>query len=147
MNGGGDSGIPNQAERAAGLLVIDDGYTLSGLIRPDRRPPVRVVYRPALPEAVYEYRMRSARAASGAERLEAVLWLLEAHLDSWDGIRRPVAGAASSPVPFKPGPAGTQSALRDPAVRKALGTEYLDEMVNLVTGYTPGEWEADRKNS
>lgn len=146
-----------EPKRAEGLLVIDDGYTLLGECKSDHRPAVTIRYRPARPEAVHEYRLRFNRATAGADRWAAVLWLLEAHVESWDGVFRrrsisvPGGSVTGEAVPFwtvgRAGEKGAESALRQPAVQTAVPIEYLDQMVNYVTGYELGRWEADAKNS
>lgn len=135
--------------RAVGIMAIDDGYTLSGCCRDESgvRQPLRFKYRPALPEAVYEYRIQSVAAKSGQDRLSAVLAILAAHVESWDGVYRadPNTRVPVS-VPFKAA-GDSATALADPAVRRGVGVDYIDQMINHVTGYTAGEWEADAKNS
>jgi len=146
-----------EPKRATGLVVIDDGYTLVGECKDadGRRTPLRFKYRPALPEAVYEYRAALMRAraapAAGAEQLNAVVALLDAHVESWEGVYRRGAGGVEVAVPFAPGRKGpggqpVPGSLADPAVRRAVGTDYLDQMVNFVTGYDVGMWEADAGN-
>jgi hypothetical protein len=144
---GGSGTAPPQKERERTFALIadgpDDGYTLKGVCEASDPKKGRLVfyYRPALPDAVYEYRSRLfADGAKGIDRLAAVKALLGAHVVSWDMTTRGPGGHVI-PLPFTP------AALDQPKVLRALGVEYLDTMANYVTGYTFGEWEADAKNS
>lgn len=130
-------------ERETALVVgPDDGYTLAATLVPQdaRKPRVRVTYRPALPEATMAYRVRVGRSDDPKERLAALLDLLKGHVVAWD-LKQAGANGHPVPLPFSP------AMLDRPAVQRALGMEYLDDMANLVNGYTAGEWEADAKNS
>jgi len=143
------AGAARPAEAPAGLLCIDDGYTLRGTLKDDdgAKPPVEVTYRPALPEDVIDYQMAAAKAGTGAEKLAAQVRLLDAHLVAWSGLARRDALGRTVPVEFVPGRPGKPGTFADPGVRRALGTDYLTQLLNLVAGYTPGRWEADAKNS
>jgi hypothetical protein len=78
-------------------LDLDDGYTLKGETKPEAGldpvtgaykwtslPVVHFEYRPALPEALMEYRYKYNRAASGREQLDILTVMVGGHLVSWD---------------------------------------------------------------
>ena len=117
----------------------EDGYTFRGTLKAEGKPPLGFAYRPALPEKVYQYRMAVRAAETGEQHFAAVATLLGAHVLRWDVKER---GANGQPVPL----AFSAGALERPEVRRALGTDYLDQMVNYVTGYTAGQWDSDAKN-
>lgn len=80
-------------------LFLADGYTieaatsekygeLAGL------PVVKFAYRPAMTDAIYEWRWKTQNAASGKDRLDAAAKLVADHLVTWD-----VAGdAGTTPI-------------------------------------------------
>jgi hypothetical protein len=96
-------------------LAIGDGYTLpfeteSKLIDPltkqvglDNLPVVKGRYRPALPEAIADWRMAFDRAASGKEQVAAAAQHLAAHLVEWDATladkAAPISAAVIARVP------------------------------------------------
>lgn len=138
-----------EPDRYNGLCVIDDGYTLRaevGATNDPSRPKVTIVYRPALPERVYEYRRQLAEAVSGIDRLNCIVSVLNEHIQSWSGVIR-MTPTGKQAVKFDPGDSRVPGTLGDPAVRRALGVEYLDGMLNYVCGYLTGRWEEDAKNS
>jgi hypothetical protein len=112
-------------------LLIQDGYTLDfTLPARGRRPTVTGRYRPALAEAIYEYmRVRSNPRSTGKEILDATVKVLADHLVSWDA-----AGADGQTVP-----ASAEHLRRVPYLA-------LEELVNVVTGYTEEQQAADVKN-
>lgn len=74
-------------------LSLNDGYTLSaktsvtftdGVREWSNLPVVSFDYRPALPDAIYEWQMRTTRALTGKEQLDAAAELLAGHLTKWD---------------------------------------------------------------
>jgi hypothetical protein len=78
-------------------LDLDDGYTLRAETKPEVVDPatgrvispwvlpvVKFEYRPALPEALYQYRWKYNRANSGKEQLDALAQFVTDHLVSWD---------------------------------------------------------------
>lgn len=77
-------------------LALSDGYTVpfstsesvtdpvTGRIVVDGLPLVSGQYRPALPEAIAEWRWKLARATSGREETAATFEHLLAHLTEWD---------------------------------------------------------------
>ena len=97
-------------------LVINDGYTLEGVTTDTVTNPVTgaalasglpVVafrYRPALPDALAEWRYAMRTAGSGKAELDATAKLLAEHLVSWDvtdarGAEVPVTAAGVRKVP------------------------------------------------
>lgn len=112
---------------------ISDGYTITDTI-PGRGPwgPIEFTYRPALPEATYDYLETDKR--SGKKRMAATLKLLfgsgtDPHVRSWDvkdkeGNMVPVSEAALRKVP----------------------APMLDKMLDIVSGYGLAEQEEDEKN-
>lgn len=135
-------------KRYEGLSAIDDGYVMVATVKNDdgNFPPVVVRYRPALPEAVYEYRLQMARANTGVEVMNAKVAILHSHVVGWSGVTR---RSPTGPVPVEWfGPQGDRlGVLADVSVRRGLGADYLDQMVNLVCQFTPGRWEEETKNS
>lgn len=142
--------MPEEKEptRYEGVVAIDDGYVLVATVQDSDKafPPVVVRYRPALPEAVYEYRLAMGRAATGKDVMNAKVAVIHDHVVGWTGVsRRTPTGV--DPVAWY-GPQGDRlGVLADPNVRRGLGADYLDQMVNLVCGFTPGRWEGETKNS
>ena len=70
-------------------LALNDGYTLDAatLAESDGATGLPVVayrYRPALPDALAEWRFTINRAASGRAEVDATARLLADHLVSWD---------------------------------------------------------------
>lgn len=74
-------------------LKLDDGYTLSGCtdsVYSDgvreflNLPVVKYEYRPALPDAIYDWQMRSSRAMTGKDQLDAIVDIITKHITSWD---------------------------------------------------------------
>lgn len=126
--------------RFDGLCVIDDGYTLVGVLQDSagELPKVEVRYRPALPEVLYDYRLKDR--TTGQAQLNAVIEILDSHVESWSGVFR---RSPTGPVPVK----WAKGLLAEPAVRRAIGANYIDQMFNLVVGFTPGRWEEELKNS
>lgn len=123
-------------------LTIDDGYTLSGRTEADVADPVanRVLYsglpvvtfgyRPALPEALAEWRFALSRANSGREQVDATAKLVSDHLVGWD-----VADATGREVRITP-----ESVRRVPE-------PILDQIVKAVATWSAKEMESDAKNS
>lgn len=80
-------------------LSLDDGYTLEAATKDSLTSPVTgqpvvtglpVVnfrYRPALPDALTEWRYAMRTAASGKAELDATAKLLADHIVSWDVVR------------------------------------------------------------
>jgi hypothetical protein len=131
---------PEKAKRALGVCVIDDGYTLTATLT-GAKGTLGIKYRPALPEEVYQYRTDLTKAADGVAVLHAKAVFLSAHLDDLTGVvKRTPAGLV--PIKYHP-----RIILEDAGYRRALGAEYIDDAVNAVSQYTPGEWEEDAKNS
>lgn len=109
-------------------LLIDDGCTLDGQVPAQGGvPAVSFRYRPALPEAVYEY--TRAQKANGRQELKAVVDLLSAHVISWD-----VVDAKGDHMPV------TADTLR------RVPHRVQQRMVDLVTGYGPEQMGADAGN-
>jgi hypothetical protein len=96
-------------------LAIDDGFTLeaatkdtltgpSGQTLAKGLPVVNYRYRPALPEALAEWRYAMRAATSGKAELDAIAKLLADHLVSWDvidgkGVALPIAAESVRKVP------------------------------------------------
>lgn len=135
---GGDPA--EKVKRAMGVCVIDDGYTLTATLT-GAKGELGIKYRPALPEEVFQYRADLAKATTGVEVLHAKAVFLSKNLDDVTGVvKRTPAGL----VPIK---YHSRIILEDAGYRRALGAEYIDDMVNVVAQYTAGEWEEDAKNS
>lgn len=115
-----------------GLLlsaVPNDGYTMSGSIPAfGSLPEVNFRYRPALPDAVYEF-LRANRG-TGKDEMRAVVDLLSKHLVSWD-VREKEDGET---VPV------TADYLR------RVPHRCQQRMIDLITGYAPDEQGKDVKN-
>ena len=110
---------------------VNDGYNFDFTI-PGRGPwlPITGKYRPASPEAVYEYQ----DAGTGKKRMAASVKLLLGPgpvpvLSSWD-----VVDQAGAPVPIS-----------EAAIRR-IPAPQLDKLLNIVSGYALEEWEQDAKN-
>mgnify|MGYP000924644018 CR=1 FL=1 len=133
-----------KGENVVGLMVgPEDGYTLRATLVPadPKKARVTVTYRPALPEATMTYRVAVNKDDNPKTKLAALLHLLKSHVIGWDLLSKAPNGEWV-PFPFKP------EHFDKPNVQRALGMEYLDDMANLVNGYTMGEvWEEDAKNS
>jgi hypothetical protein len=77
-------------------LFIDDGFTIEAAIASKGRlPQLKYRYRPAMPEAIHEYRFAFNAARDGRGRLQAETKLLVDHLVSWDaadakGVTAPI---------------------------------------------------------
>lgn len=76
-------------------LRINDGYTISDKTDADTEcdgvqykglEVVSFEYRPALPDAIYEWQNKLMRAVTGKEQLDATAVLVSDHLVSWDVI-------------------------------------------------------------
>jgi hypothetical protein len=138
---GGEEKQPKRV--SSGLLVIPDGYTLRADIEEDPKPRLRIWYRPALPESVFEYQLASSKATTGAEKMRLMAEFIDPHMVRWEGLStfNPKTGE-SSHLPWKSG-----LLMADSGVRRALATGYLTAMTNIIGGYEPGQWEQDEKNS
>jgi hypothetical protein len=109
-------------------ILIRDSFTLTATVPAKRgRPALTFVFRPALPERVYDY--LAAPRDSGKKRLRAVTDLLLEHLRSWDATLD-----TDDTVPIT-----RESLARVPH-------ETLEFMVNHVTGYGDEEAAADAGN-
>lgn len=121
-------------------LDLDDGYTLSASTEPDVKsevtgdllysglPVVSFKYRPALPEALTDYRQKIRRAATGKDEIRAVTDLLVAHLVDWDVTTK------------------GQPAKIDAANLAIVPDPILNQIVNAVCRWAPKAEEA-RGNS
>ncbi len=109
-------------------FLIHDGYTLEGVVPAlGSTPELKFRYRPALPEAVYEF----GRAAklNGKQEMAAVIALLVAHLVDWN-----VTNQDGAVVPI------------NAESLKRVSHRAQQRMVDVVTGYTADEQGADAKN-
>lgn len=108
--------------------LIFDGYTWDHVI-PARRgwPAVTFRYRPALPEAVYDY--LAAPSLTGKQRLDAAVKLLAAHVVSWDLTD---AKGESTPV--------------TPENLRRVPYPVIQGFLDAVTSYGPEQQAADLGN-
>jgi hypothetical protein len=72
-------------------LALNDGYTLEAATLPEFSgieglPVIAFRYRPALPEALAEWRYQVRTATSGKAEVEATAKLVADHLVSWDVV-------------------------------------------------------------
>lgn len=120
-------------------LDLDDGYTLAGETSPvfpvdadeplyTGLPVVRVTYRPALPEAIAEYRFKNRRATDGKGEIRAVAEFVAGHLVTWDVTNK------GEPVPAD---AANVARVPDP---------ILTQLFDLVSRWAP-KAVADKGNS
>lgn len=115
-------------------LSLDDGYTLQGNASYLPEPSAALVivnfrYRPALPEALYEWDYQLTMAKSGSEQLAATVKLLADHVVSWDVE----IGGASAPVSADN--------------LKRVPLPILQEMVRKIREWAPKEMGDAEKNS
>ena len=115
-------------------LAIDDGYTLEAATKPDfggmsNLPVVTYRYRPALPDALGEWRYAARLAASGKAEVDATAKLVADHLVSWD-----VTDAAGKPAPITPD-----------TVRK-VPEPILHQLVDTVASWAGPEQDAAAGN-
>lgn len=123
-------------------LAIDDGYTLDGRTKAsitdpvtgrvlfDGLPEVQFRYRPALPDALAEWRHQMRTATSGRAQVDATAQFVAAHIVSWD-----VTDAKGAPLPITPD-----------AVRK-VPEPILDQIVDAVAKWAPKHLADALKNS
>lgn len=123
-------------------LAIDDGYTLeastkatiahpvSGQTLATDLPIVNFRYRPALPEALAEWRYATRGATSGKAELDATATLLADHLVSWD-----VVDGKGQALPITP-----------ETVRK-VPEPILNQLLEIVTTWAPQQMEHAAGNS
>lgn len=122
-------------------LDIDDGYTLTDATKPEEvnpdtgqpvnpyiLPVVRFRYRPALPEALAEMRMRTRRANTGKEEVKAVADFLAAHLVEWDVVNK-----------------GEPAKIEAESIAK-IGEPILNQILAIVARWAPNA-STDRGNS
>lgn len=121
-------------------LSLSDGYTLefateetvtdvAGRPLPGKLPVVKGRYRPALPEAIAEWRYKFNRATSGKEEVAATAAHLAAHLTEWD-----VVLDGEKPAPLE---ADFIRLVPDPV---------LSQLVNVVNTWAPRQKAADAGN-
>lgn len=113
-------------------LQIDDGFTLDGRTKAtvtdpvtgralyDGLPEVTYRYRPALPDALAEWRYQMRAATSGYAAVSATALFVAAHLVSWD-----VTDAKGAPLP-----------ITVETVRK-VPEPILDQLVEAVSKWAP----------
>jgi hypothetical protein len=117
-------------KRRSILIPINDGYTKTGTF-PDGRggyPAVNFTYRPALPEAVYDY--LEAPKLTGKDRFRATIAMLKAHLRSWDVFDDD--GDAVAPMTDE--------------IFKRTPQRILEYILQKITGWGEDEQEEDAKN-
>ena len=109
-------------------VLIRDGYTFEGDVPAQGPwPAIHVRYRPAMPEEVSDYLIADRR--TGKAKLDATVKLLAKHVLGWDITDD---GHATKP---------------DADTLRRLPYPILEDLVNLVCGYTGTQQEADEKNS
>ena len=116
-------------------IFIQDGFTLTGKIaaRPGLHGEVCFVYRPALPEDVYEYQRKRDAAKTAREQLDIDARLLvddgrtRGHIESWD-----VVDVDDKPIPL------TVATIR------RLYTSAINTLLNHVTGYVATFEDAEK---
>lgn len=113
-------------------LQIDDGFTLDGRTTAvvsdpvtgralhNGLPEVAFRYRPALPDALAEWRYAMRAATTGRAQVDATAQFVAAHLVSWD-----VTDAKGAPLP-----------ITADAVRK-VPEPILDQLVEAVSKWAP----------
>lgn len=123
-------------------LALGDGYTLpfatkdqithpgTGQVLVSGLPVVTGRYRPALPDALAEWRYASERATGGAERVTAAARLVADHLVDWDVTD---AGGKAAPVT-----AETVRLVPEP---------ILNQLLDVVTTWAAKEKALDEGNS
>lgn len=137
--GGDESKKPKRV--SAGLLVIPDGYTLTADLKPEARPVLKLWYRPALPDAVFDYQTSVADAKTGKDRIAIMSDFLDAHVVKWSGLQTIDRDGNTSDLTWTKG-----IIKNNEGIRRALGTSYLSLLVNQVGGYEEAWWEQDEKN-
>lgn len=119
-------------------LFLDDGYSLTakteetvrdllGNVIASGLPVVEFTYRPALPEALAEWRHSLRMAKDGAGEFRATANFVAGHLCSWNVVLK---GGAAAPID-----ADTIGKVPEP---------ILDQIVQAVATWKPGQ---DEKNS
>lgn len=109
-------------------LVISDGYTRESIIPAENgRPAVKIKFRPALPEAVYEY---GAVPKRGEALFKAMVGVIEKHLVSWDVTL---------------GSNGDMCPIKYDYLRK-IPHQVLEAILDAIFGYSASEEAADLKN-
>lgn len=123
-------------------LALDDGYTLDAVTkevladpatgRPLAQglPVVTFRYRPALPDALAEWRYALRAAGSGRAEVDATAKLVADHLVTWD-----VTDARGAAAPITPD-----------AVRR-VPDPILNQLVEAVANWAPRELAAALGNS
>lgn len=106
-------------------LVLDDGYTLEGKTEETSGessglPIITYRYRPALPDALAEWRYALSRATSGKAQIDASSKLVSEHLVSWD-----VVDGRGIALPITPD-----------IVRK-IGEPILEQIIKTIATWAP----------
>lgn len=111
--------------------IVADGYTLPGRIPglANTYPTLRFRYRPALPDAAYDYYEKRRGAEGGKAVRDAVVAFLDKHLVDWDAKDRQTGNA----LPLTP------ESLR------TLHYPVLERLVDHVLSFLPA-LEEDEKN-
>ncbi len=110
---------------------IDDGYSLDGVTSPEAKdrqgnvlpielPVISYRYRPALPDAMAEWRIASAKAMTGHAEVEASAALLAGHLVKWD-----VTDIMDVPMPV------------EIATIRKIPEPLLNQLISAVTTWAP----------
>jgi hypothetical protein len=137
---GGEEKQPKRV--SSGLLVIPDGYTLTADLKTETGPVLKVWYRPALPDAVFDYQSAVADAKTGKDRIGLMSDFLDAHMVKWSGLTMINPKGEVAELPW------SKTIIKsNDGLRRALGTQYLSLLINQVGGYEAAWWEQDEKNS
>jgi hypothetical protein len=125
-------------------LSLSDGYTLpfstkaevadsvTGRVLFTGLPVVSGHYRPALPEAIADWRFKMARAATGKDEVAASVEHLLAHITEWDVI------LDNDP---------TKKAPLDAAFLRIVPEPIFNQLLNAVNTWASRHQAADEKNS
>ena len=108
--------------------LINDGYELDAEIPPQNGyDGFSIRYRPALPEAVFDYYEKMGRSQTGKEKIKIAIDLFKTYIRSWTIIDDKDVGLPVS----------------EENIRKLPHCHY-NILVDLITGYR--SWNADAKN-
>ena len=120
------------------LKLIKDGYTKDGVFSEPglELEDVHFKYRPALPEAAYEFYVRVKD--SGKEYMKCLVELLLPRLVKWDIEDEIIDTPGAAPR--------TGVAIIDETTIRQVPRPVLDCIVQHVAGYAPAQARKDQKN-